>query len=187
MTVKKLDHVAVAVRSLEAALPLFMGALGGSLVGGGDNRRLQMRSVQIGYEPGVKFELLQPLGDDSWFSGYIDKHGEGFHHATFYVDDVLVTEAAIEGGGYETVDTDLTYPSWEETFSRPRSTYGCLLQFARPSDAWPIDGIPGVTVDDILQGRLLLREGDVWRRDTGEALWPIGGPNWRTYEDVRED
>ena len=184
MSVKKLDHVAVAVQSLDKALPLFVGALGGRLMGGGDNNRLQMRSAQIGYPPGVKFELLQPLGADSWFQGYIEKHGEGFHHATFYVDDILVIESAIQGAGYETVDTDLSYPSWEETFTRPGSSHGCLLQFSHPSDPWPSDGVPGITAEDILSGRITMREGDLWWRETGEPIWPPGGPSWRTFADL---
>ncbi len=143
-----------------------------------------MRAVQIGIEPGVKFELLMPLDEDSWLHGYLDKHGEGFHHVTFYTDDVLATETTMRGGGFETVDTDLSYPSWEETFSRPRSTFGCLLQFARPAVPWPKTGIPGISMDDVMNGRIVLRENDLWWRDTGEVIWPPGGPGWRTFDDL---
>jgi catechol 2,3-dioxygenase-like lactoylglutathione lyase family enzyme len=182
--VRGFDHVAVAVRSLERALELFMGVFGGRFIGGGDNSRLGMRVAQIGLEPGVKFELLTPLRDDSWLDGYLARHGEGFHHATFYVDDVLVTEAAIEDAEYFTVDTDLSYPSWEETFTRPSSTYGCLLQFSRPQNPWPKTGVPGITIDDVLAGRILLQENDMWWLETGEPIWPPGGPAWRTFDDV---
>ncbi|NIS34830.1 MAG: hypothetical protein GWN07_29830 [Actinobacteria bacterium] len=181
---RSFDHVAVAVRSLERALDLFMGALGARLVGGGDNHRIQVRSAQVGLEPGVKFELLSPLDEDSWLNGYLAKHGEGFHHVTFYVDDVLVTESAIQDAGYLTVDTDLSYPSWEETFTRPGSSYGCLLQFSRPRTPWPKSGVEGITVDDILAGRILMQEGDMWWLETGEPIWPPGGPDWRTFDDV---
>ena len=155
--VRRADHVALAVGDLAAACHLYGEVMGGELIAGGDDARLGVRTAQYRFPPGVKVELLQPTRDDSFLRTYIDKHGPGFHHLTFFVHDVAEVAARLEAAGYEVVDTDQSRPYWHETFLRPRSGFGALLQLATPDP-------PGgpfradITVEDILAGRL------VWHR-----------------------
>src|SRR5205085_11199471 len=87
----QLDHVAVAVRSIKAALPLFRDALGGEYLMGSDMDG--WRWVQFRYPGGGKVELLEPLGDDGLLARFLDRNGEGMHHVTFKTGDI---HAAIE-------------------------------------------------------------------------------------------
>ena len=132
----KLDHVSLAVRSVSDACRLFIGVLGADFVGGGDNPNLDVRAVQLVLPPGAKIELLEPLSDESYLARYLDKHGEGIHHITIYVDDVAAAVEALEEAGYALVDTATDAPTWKETFLRPASSFGALIQVAWARDRW---------------------------------------------------
>jgi len=85
----RLDHVAIAVSSIRAAVRLFRDGLGGEFVSGGDDDRLGIRSIQYRLPPGVKIKLMEPLREDSLLHRFLDKRGEGFHHLTHRVEDPL--------------------------------------------------------------------------------------------------
>ncbi|MGH2807836.1 MAG: VOC family protein [Actinomycetota bacterium] len=124
-----LDHVAVAVHSIKAALPLFRDVLGGEYVMGGDVAGI-WRWFQLRYPDGRKIELLEPLGE-GFLADFLAKRGEGLHHITFKTDDI---EAAIEKAqshGYELVDIRLDSDRWKEAFLRPKSAHGTLIQIAQ--------------------------------------------------------
>jgi methylmalonyl-CoA/ethylmalonyl-CoA epimerase len=128
----ELDHVAVAVRSIEAALPLFRDALGGDYLMGG-NQDEGWRWVQFRYANGGKVELLEPRGE-GFLSRFLERHGEGLHHVTFKTDDIRAAIAEVESRGYELVDVNLDDPRWQEAFLRPSKAHGTLIQLAQ-SDA----------------------------------------------------
>ncbi len=167
----KLDHVSLAVRSLRDACRLFVDVLGAEFVGGGDNPKLDVKAVQLVLPPGTKIELLEPLGETSYLARYLDKHGEGIHHITVYVDDVAVAVAALEEAGYAVVDTDTETESWKETFLRPTSSFGALIQVAWARDRWD-GGFEGIELDDVLEGRVQVLRNVVTWKDTGEVVMP---------------
>jgi methylmalonyl-CoA/ethylmalonyl-CoA epimerase len=153
--VRRFDHVAVAVRDLGAASRLFLDLLGGELIAGGDDDSIGLRTMQVKFPPGVKVELLTPLDESSYLQGYLDKHGEGFHHMTCMVDDVEVAADRLEEAGFGTVDTRTGNDFWNETFIRPSSAFGTLVQLATSPLEWTEPIMPaGATVDDILAGRI---------------------------------
>jgi methylmalonyl-CoA/ethylmalonyl-CoA epimerase len=127
----ELDHVAVAVRSIKAALSLFRDALGGEYLMGGDQDG-SWRWVQLRYANGHKVELLEPLGE-GFVSRFLDRHGEGLHHITFKTDDIRAAIARVEELGYELVDVNLDDPHWKEAFLRPSKAHGTLIQLAQSS------------------------------------------------------
>jgi methylmalonyl-CoA/ethylmalonyl-CoA epimerase len=174
MSVEKLDHVAVAVSSVADACRLFIDALGGVFVGGGDNPRLGVRAVQIAFPPGSKVELLQPVSEDGFLAEFIRRHGEGFHHVTLYVDDVETMDAQISSAGFGTVDLSLERASWQEIFTRPGSTFGALIQLSKPADPWPVP-VPGITLDDVLTGKVQVLDNVITWKESGEEIWP--GPS----------
>lgn len=163
MNVTSIDHVGLAVESIEEAAKLFIDALGGEFVCGGDDERLDIRTVQIRLG-GFKIELMEPLSDDSYLRAYLDKRGQGFHHLTVFVDDVPESARELEGAGYETVDTDLSNPAWRETYVRPRSGFGTLLQITDTDMDWDAPS-EGVTLESVLAG-------DVLTGERGYALRP---------------
>jgi methylmalonyl-CoA/ethylmalonyl-CoA epimerase len=147
----RFDHVAIATRDLAGAARLYGDMFGGILVRGGDDIELGIRTLQFKYPPGVKLELLSPLGDDSYLARYLDKHGDGFHHATVFVRDIEAAIAEMQEQGYELVDIELAMPTWREAFVRPRSGFGALLQLVDSTLEWG-DPVPGMTVAGVLAG-----------------------------------
>jgi methylmalonyl-CoA/ethylmalonyl-CoA epimerase len=127
----QLDHVAVAVRSIKAAAPLYRDALGGEYLMGGDADGT-WRWVQFRYPGGGKVELLEPLGE-GFLSRFLDRYGEGLHHMTFKTDDIEAAIEQVTGHGYEVVDVALDDPDWKEAFLRPSRAHGTLIQLAQPS------------------------------------------------------
>ena len=127
----QLDHVAVAVRSIKAAVPLYREALGGEYLMGGDGGD-SWRWIQFRFPGGGKVELLEPLGE-GFLSRFLDRYGEGLHHMTFKTDDIEAAIAQVEGQGYELVDVSLDDPDWKEAFLRPSGAHGTLIQLAQPS------------------------------------------------------
>ncbi len=84
---RRLDHVAVAVTSTEAALPYFRDRLGLAVV---SSEELQTPRVRLTYlDCGNAFlQLVEPLSPDTEIARFLEEHGEGLHHICFGVDDV---------------------------------------------------------------------------------------------------
>jgi methylmalonyl-CoA/ethylmalonyl-CoA epimerase len=146
----ELDHVAVAVHSIKAALPLFRDALGGQYLMGGDIDGT-WRWVQFLYPNGGKVELLEPLGD-GFLSRFLESRGEGLHHVTFKTDDIRAAITQVEELGYELVDVNLDNPSWREAFLRPSKAHGALIQIAQSqhSDEQAKEYLRPGNLDDLL-------------------------------------
>jgi methylmalonyl-CoA/ethylmalonyl-CoA epimerase len=131
MEALKLDHVAVAVRSIKSALPLYRDALGGEYLMGGDMEGV-WRWVQFRFPGGGKIELLEPLGE-GFLSKFLDRYGEGLHHVTFKTDDIEAAIAQVQEKGYELVDINIAGQHWKEAFLRPSGAHGTLIQIAQSS------------------------------------------------------
>lgn len=167
-TATSIDHVAIAVDDLGAAWRLFGETLGGTFVAGGDDTEIGIRLLQVMFPPGMKYELIEPLDDESYLQGYLDRHGPGFHHVTMIVDDVVAMDAELQAAGYATTGLDLHDPDWREIYIRPQSGFGALVQLTDSPLDWstPQDHI---TPEQVI---------------AGEVLW-IGTakPRLRTAED----
>ena len=105
----------------------------------------------------MKLELLAPLAPGSMVDQSLEHHGAGFHHMTFFVDDVPMTVDSLEAAGFPTTGTDTSTPTWSETFIRPNASFGALLQFVSSTRSW---GEPTAefTLDDVLAGRVVWRD-----------------------------
>ncbi len=128
----RFDHVAVATRSIRAALPLFRDALGGEYLMGGDVDG-SWRWLQLRYPGGGKVELLEPLGE-GFLANFLEKRGEGLHHVTFKTDDIESAIDDLRGRGFELVDVNVADPRWKEAFLRPSRSHGTLIQIAQSSE-----------------------------------------------------
>jgi methylmalonyl-CoA/ethylmalonyl-CoA epimerase len=167
--IQKVDHVALAVWSMVDACRLFVDVLGAQFIGGGDNPELGVRAVQLRVEPGTKIELLSPLDEQSYLHRYLDRHGEGFHHMTVYVDDVAEAANALVDAGFGVVDTSLESEVWRETFVRPSAAFGALIQVAWARDRWD-QPFPGLTLEAVLDGQVQVVKNVVTWKSTGRVL-----------------
>ncbi len=136
------DHVAHAVPSIRAVLPLYLDLLGGWLSGGGFNPWGGHVAVQIAYPGGGLIELLEPTQADSPSVGrFLERNPRGgLHHVTFKVKDLEVAVGALRAAGFEPFGTRLDRPRWKETYLHPRETGGVLIQLAQSAgEIAPLD------------------------------------------------
>ena len=149
--VNRLDHVAIAVRDIRAAVHLFHDVLGAEFLAGGIDDHHGITTIQFRFASGSKLELMAPARDDAGLVRYLDRHGEGFHHAAVMVDDLEETVAALEAAGYEVVDVGYARPDWFEAFLRPPSAFGTLIQLVQSTRDW--GSFRGdVTLEEVLAG-----------------------------------
>lgn len=135
MGIKRLDHVCWAVRKLEDALPLLTKLMGMKEVGRWQNEETGFRGVSLEVPGGTAhFELLEPLGDDSYLHRFLDERGPGLHHVTFEVDDIVATAAAISDYGIEPFRGVVRSHGWAETYIHPKDSGGVLFQFYADED-----------------------------------------------------
>src|SRR5689334_1999941 len=80
-----LDHTAIAVRSIQAALPLYRDLLGGRPNGFERLSNKGFMWLTLQYPNGSQVELLEPTSEDGFLYKFLDRFGEGPHHMTFLV------------------------------------------------------------------------------------------------------
>jgi methylmalonyl-CoA epimerase len=129
MTIKKIDHIGIVVKDIEAALKVYRDALGLELT------RVEFvpeQAVKIAFLPTgeSEIELVQPTTDDSGIASYLAKRGEGVHHICLEVDDIEATLAQMAAQGLEMIDQKPRVGSGGQkyAFVHPRSAHGVLIE-----------------------------------------------------------
>ena len=84
---KKVDHIGIAVRDLNAVLPYYTDTLGLPLM---KIEEVESQKVRVAFidAGNVKLELLEPMDDQSAIYKFLEKKGEGIHHIAFGVEDI---------------------------------------------------------------------------------------------------
>jgi methylmalonyl-CoA epimerase len=123
----KLDHIGIAVKSLAEARKFFEGMLGARFLYEHENRAAGYRLIELDLN-GTTFELLEPLGDDSFVKSFLEKRGEGLHHLTFDVPNSKEKITALKEQGLRMVDEREFSPDSYEAFISPRNSHGVLIQ-----------------------------------------------------------
>ncbi|MEM2142180.1 MAG: methylmalonyl-CoA epimerase [Candidatus Thorarchaeota archaeon] len=129
MRVSEIDHIGVAVKSIEDAMPYYRDVLGLEFIGTetvGD-QKVRVAIFRIGDS---RLELLEPTSDDSPISGFLEKRGNGLHHVCVLVDSI---ESALEQhrrAGSQLIDSvpRIGAHGKKIAFVHPRSTSGVLLE-----------------------------------------------------------
>jgi methylmalonyl-CoA/ethylmalonyl-CoA epimerase len=99
----RLDHVAIAVKDLDAAVAFYEGVLGLECHG---RERVQDQLVDIAFfgEGSGRIELVCPFTADSGVAKFLDKRGEGLHHICLDVPDLSAALTSIAGRGLPLLD-----------------------------------------------------------------------------------
>jgi methylmalonyl-CoA epimerase len=119
----QLDHIAIAVRSLEEATP-FYAALG---LQPHPPQTVATEKVTVAMLPPL--ELLQPLTEDSPISNFLKKRGPGLHHIALRVPDLNATIAALRASGAKLLNEPRPGANGHiYVFVHPASTGGVLLE-----------------------------------------------------------
>lgn len=93
-TIRRLDHVAIAVRSTKGALRHFRDHLGLTVI---HSEELEEPRVRLTYlDVGNAFiQLVEPLDEEGDLAHWLAQTGEGLHHICFGVDDPLAAAASL--------------------------------------------------------------------------------------------
>lgn len=131
MTVKAkgLDHVAIVVRDLEAAIRLYRDTLGLELAAVEEVPEQAVRTAIFGEGMG-RVELISPTTPDSGVARFLDKRGEGLHHVCIEVENLEAALDALRAAGAPLID-DAPRPGAggaRVAFVHPRGMRGVLTE-----------------------------------------------------------
>lgn len=125
----EIDHVAIAVRDLDAAVAWYQGAFGATVdhreIVEGDGVEEALLKVADSY-----VQLLTPTRDDSPVARYLAAKGEGLHHVGYRVADCGAALAAAKAAGVTSID-DVPRPGSRGTtvaFLHPKTSFGTLIE-----------------------------------------------------------
>jgi methylmalonyl-CoA epimerase len=140
----RIHHIAVVVRSLEAALPLHRDLLGLPLETITEVPSDHVRIAFLGVGES-KVELVEPTDDTTGVARFLANRGEGFHHVCYEVANITeeLTRLAIEG--VELIDTaPRRGAEGPVAFLHPRSCQGVLVELieAPGGPSWASLGYP---------------------------------------------
>jgi methylmalonyl-CoA/ethylmalonyl-CoA epimerase len=128
-----IDHLGIAVKSLDEAVPLYENALGLKCLGREEVASQKVRTAFFD-AGGVHLELLEPTSPESPIAKFLTDRGEGIHHIAFRTDNIdgqlkqasgagvrLIHEKPFDGAAGKLV-----------AFLHPKSTRGVLTEFCMP-------------------------------------------------------
>jgi methylmalonyl-CoA/ethylmalonyl-CoA epimerase len=127
--VKSLNHVGVAVRSIEQQKDYYEQQLGAQFecIEEVPSQKVRVAFFRIN---DVRLELLEPTDPSSPVAAFLDKRGEGLHHLAFTVDDIKARIAELKQSGLRMID-EAPRPGahrMQIAFIHPKSTFGVLTE-----------------------------------------------------------
>lgn len=135
MNVKKVDHIGIAVTSIEKALPFYVDTLQLELLGieEVESEHVKVAFLKVG---DVKLELLEPTSPDSAVAAFIAKRGEGIHHVALGVDDIQARIDELKTNGIRMIhDVPKTGAGGAlVAFMHPKSAHGVLYELCEKTD-----------------------------------------------------
>ncbi len=134
----KIHHVALVVRSLDAALPLYRDLLGLPLETIMDIASDRVRIAFLGIGES-KVELVEPTDDTTGVARFLEKQGEGFHHVCLEVANLAEELTRLGIDGVELIDSaPRRGAEGPVAFLHPRSCHGVLVELieAPGGPAW---------------------------------------------------
>lgn len=132
MMLTEIDHVAIAVNDLEAAIDYYQRAFGATV----DHREIVEKD---GVEEALLkvadsyIQLTRPTRDDSPIAKYLAKRGEGLHHIGYRVDDCAAALASMVAAGATPIDPEPRPGSRGTTvaFVHPKGSFGTLIELVQ--------------------------------------------------------
>jgi methylmalonyl-CoA/ethylmalonyl-CoA epimerase len=131
----KIDHLGIAVKSLDDAVAFYEKALGLTCQGVEEVESQKVRTAFFDVGE-THIELLEPTSEESPIAKFMAKNGEGVHHVAYQTDDIqgqlnqareagckLINEEPVAGAGGKKV-----------AFLHPKSTHGVLTEFCSTED-----------------------------------------------------
>ncbi|TFE03164.1 methylmalonyl-CoA epimerase [Jeotgalibacillus salarius] len=126
---KKTDHIGVAVKSIEQALPFYTEMLALTLI---KEETVESQGVKVAFldAGNIKIELLEPTRSDSPIASFIEKKGEGIHHVAFGVNHIDERIEELKSKGLK-FTSDASKPGAggaQVAFLHPKQAHGVLYE-----------------------------------------------------------
>jgi len=134
MKANKVDHISIAVRSLEQAKKIWQPVLGKSAPDDSYTDEAEKIKVARYWLGEVAIELMESTSTDGEVARFIEKHGEGIMLISFNVDDTRESMAELEAQGYPFIGGARPFRAGEFAFIHPRKMNGVLLELI--DDQW---------------------------------------------------
>jgi methylmalonyl-CoA/ethylmalonyl-CoA epimerase len=130
---RKIDHIGIAVRSLETSIPFYRDVLGMAFEGTEEvaEQKVRVAFLAVGES---RIELLEPTAEDSPVARFLEKGGEGIHHIAYQVEDLAAALAAMKARGIRLVD-EVPRRGAHGTriaFLHPKASGGVLTELCEP-------------------------------------------------------
>lgn len=128
----EIDHVAIAVNDLEAAIAYYSDTFGATVdhreVVESDGVEEALLKVADSY-----VQLLTPTRDDSPVAKYLERKGQGLHHIGYRVADCSVALEAVKAQGHRVIDESPRPGSRGTTvaFVHPKDAFGTLIELVQ--------------------------------------------------------
>jgi len=119
----KINHIGIAVQSLEATLPFYRDILQMPFAGIEEVAEQRVRVAMLGVGES-KIELLEPTDQESPIAKFLAKNGPGIHHVAYEVADIEQAIAGLLAAGARMVD------------EKPRNgAHGTRIAFVHPKSS----------------------------------------------------
>lgn len=135
MKILGLDHIGIAVESIEKAMEFYHKALGLTLDG---VEEIADRHLKIGFintkndssADNTRIELIEPTSTGTTISNFIKKRGEGIHHLCFLVDDIEEALERMRAEGFRLIDNrpQIGASGSRIAFLHPKTAGGVLIE-----------------------------------------------------------
>jgi methylmalonyl-CoA/ethylmalonyl-CoA epimerase len=129
MEPKKIEHIGIAVKSLDTAIPFFENVMGLKCYAVEEvvDQKVKTAFFKVGE---TKIELLESTDPEGPVGKFIEKKGEGVHHVAFAVDNVqeALNEASEKGVMLIDKQPRKGAEGLNIAFLHPKSTFGVLTE-----------------------------------------------------------
>jgi methylmalonyl-CoA/ethylmalonyl-CoA epimerase len=129
----KLEHLGIAVKSLEQSVPVFEKIFGvkASPVQVVEEQKVKVQKIKL---ENCDIEILEGTDPESPISKHIEKRGEGIQHCSFEVHDIEKSLTELKEGGVKLINETprVGADNMLIAFLHPKSTAGILMELAQP-------------------------------------------------------
>ncbi|HXE98151.1 MAG TPA: methylmalonyl-CoA epimerase [Dongiaceae bacterium] len=129
---QKINHIGIAVQSIDAVIPFYRDQLGMKSIGQEDvpEQKVRVAMLCVGES---KIELLEPLSSDSPVAKFLEKNGQGIHHVAYEVEDIKAAIAKLAAEGCRMIDESPRNGAHGAliAFVHPKSSHGVLTELCQ--------------------------------------------------------
>lgn len=133
--IRRIQHIGVAVRKLDEAVPFYRDVLGLPFAGIEEvpDQKIRAAIFRVG---DTAIEVIESTSPDGPIGKFIEKNGEGIHHICFQVEDASAALAHAKGKGVRLIDETprAGVHGLKIGFLHPKSTFGVLTEFAQEGE-----------------------------------------------------